>query len=775
MGTRYVWRKKTYTEAYLNTPIANAGPSISLGTDAISSIVIITLCTSYTAGLNSYGKPDIVPSGNQITIAQNGNFTTGSWPTSTYNYAVVHYPSDDMNQPYLYEAKNTSQYWRMANKTSGSGYSFFISSSSTGTDVASPSADVRDLVSKGSTTKISSSSSSAYPTSNQYVNSIRAEVTYLGSDNIDPTDVSYSQTSITPGSSVTVNVTPRSNTYGGTISYLYQYSTDNGSTWTDSGTATTNTSKAITVPSSATQFKVRVRAQDNMGFTSTTYVTGKNLTLQTYTVSLSVSPYGSGSTSGAGTYASGASVSVTATPSTGYQFSHWLEGSTQVGTSSTYSFTVSGNKSLTAVFSKISYTISASVSPSASGSVSGTGTYNYGDTVSLTATASSGYQFVGWYDGSTLVSTSSTYSFTVSGNKSFTVQFQVAVAPQKNNNVYLGISNVAREIKNIYVGVNGVARKVVNGYIGVNGVARPFYSAGQIIKDLIWKEATLPNAGQWKSITYGDGKFVAPLYYSSTVAYSTDGINWSAASLPSSSNWISIAYGSGTSKKFVAIAYGSNKAAYSTDGVNWTAATLPYSAGWKSIAWGNNKFVAVAEDSDEVIYSQDGVEWYTNTLPFNAYWSSAAFGTVAFGTAVSSRFVAVSEASNKATYSINVFTDWIETEMPLSADWYSVTCGNRRFVAVARYSNKSAYSTDGINWTESTLPSNDSWSSVTYGGGKFVAVGGSSIASSADGITWTPHSPPSDIGIAKLNGVTYGNGKFVAVLSTTNKCIYALE
>lgn len=132
---------------------------------------------------------------------------------------------------------------------------------------------------------VSSSSSDAYDSS-EFGMSNEAAVTggyayhYLGSDNIDPTEISYETAGLKPGDSVTVTVTPRGNTYGGTISYLYQFSTNGGSSWTDSGPVTTATSKSITIPAGAAQFKARVRAQDDMGFTSTDYVTGEAVTME---------------------------------------------------------------------------------------------------------------------------------------------------------------------------------------------------------------------------------------------------------------------------------------------------------------------------------------------------------------------------------------------------------------------------------------------------------------------------------------------------------------
>ena len=160
---------------------------------------------------------------------------------------------------------------------------------------------------------------------------------------------------------------------------------------------------------------------------------------------------------------------------------------------------------------------------------------------------------------------------------------------------------------------------------------------------LIWVAAYLPSSPSstnWKSVTYGNGKFVAVTGSSSKAAYSTNGINWISASLPSSAYWKSVTYGNG---KFVAVA-GSSKAAYSTDGVNWTSASLPSSAYWQSVTYGNGKFVAVAENSSKAAYSTDGVNWISGSLPSSAYWQSVTYGN--------GKFVAVAEMINTAAYAL---------------------------------------------------------------------------------------------------------------------------
>ena len=86
--------------------------------------------------------------------------------------------------------------------------------------------------------------------------------------------------------------------------------------------------------------------------------------------------------------------------------------------------------SYVAVFSQNSYTISASASPSNGGSVSGGGTYNHGSTCTLTATPATGYSFVRWTKNGSQVSTSSTYSFTVTASASYVAVFEQSTTTQ---------------------------------------------------------------------------------------------------------------------------------------------------------------------------------------------------------------------------------------------------------------------------------------------------------------------------------------------------------
>lgn len=96
-----------------------------------------------------------------------------------------------------------------------------------------------------------------------------------------------------------------------------------------------------------------------------------------------------------------------------------------VSTNSTYTFTVTGNRSLTAVFEAVipTYTITAAIDPPEAGTVTGAGQYQQGAAVTLTAAINDGYSFTGWQENGETVSTDNPYTFTAEGNRAFTAAF----------------------------------------------------------------------------------------------------------------------------------------------------------------------------------------------------------------------------------------------------------------------------------------------------------------------------------------------------------------
>ena len=188
-----------------------------------------------------------------------------------------------------------------------------------------------------------------------------------------------------------------------------------GGTATVSGTYNLNTQVTLkATPNSGYTFDGWYEGTTKVSTNATyTFTALANRTLQarfktiiTYSVTLTASPTAGGTVSGGGTYNSGTQVTVKATPSTGYIFDGWYEGSTRVSTSATYTFTISANRTFQARFKLNTYTVTLTASPTAGGTVSGGGTYDALTRVPLRATPNNGYVFDGWYENGVLVTIS---------------------------------------------------------------------------------------------------------------------------------------------------------------------------------------------------------------------------------------------------------------------------------------------------------------------------------------------------------------------------------
>ena len=148
-------------------------------------------------------------------------------------------------------------------------------------------------------------------------------------------------------------------------------------------------------------------------------------TVTTYAVTATADPAEGGTVTGGGNYVEGATCTLTATANTGYTFTKWTKNGVQVSTNATYQFDVTEATAYVAHFTINSYAITATANPSAYGQVSGGGTYTYGSNCTLTATPSEGYHFVSWTLNGSVVSTSATYQFQVSGSGSYVANFEI--------------------------------------------------------------------------------------------------------------------------------------------------------------------------------------------------------------------------------------------------------------------------------------------------------------------------------------------------------------
>jgi predicted ribosomally synthesized peptide with SipW-like signal peptide/uncharacterized repeat protein (TIGR02543 family) len=77
------------------------------------------------------------------------------------------------------------------------------------------------------------------------------------------------------------------------------------------------------------------------------------------------------------------------------------------------------------------YTVAAIAKPESGGTALGSGTYAKDASVTLTATANDGYNFVNWTsDDETVVSTDASFTFTVTGDVKYTANFEAISAPE---------------------------------------------------------------------------------------------------------------------------------------------------------------------------------------------------------------------------------------------------------------------------------------------------------------------------------------------------------
>ena len=143
----------------------------------------------------------------------------------------------------------------------------------------------------------------------------------------------------------------------------------------------------------------------------------------------------------------------------------------------------------------------------------------------------------------------------------------------------------------------------------------------------------------WRSVTYGNGLFVA-VANSGTgnrVMTSPDGITWTARTSAADNSWHSVTYGNGL---FVAVAQTGtgNRVMTSPDGITWTTRTSAADFSWNSVTYGNGLFVALdnSGSSNSLMTSPDGITWTTRTSAANNGWSSVTYGNGLFVAVASS-------------------------------------------------------------------------------------------------------------------------------------------
>ena len=147
--------------------------------------------------------------------------------------------------------------------------------------------------------------------------------------------------------------------------------------------------------------------------------------LDAWTITTSVVPADSGNVSlspDQPTYHYGDEVTLSATPNPGYSFLSWTGDAS--GTQNPLTVTIDGNLVINANFTRDEYSLAVSVTPEGKGSVTISPSkpfYYYGDQVTLTAAAISGWWFTNW--SGDVSGVSNPLILTITGNTHISANF----------------------------------------------------------------------------------------------------------------------------------------------------------------------------------------------------------------------------------------------------------------------------------------------------------------------------------------------------------------
>jgi hypothetical protein len=240
---------------------------------------------------------------------------------------------------------------------------------------------------------------------------------------------------------------------------------------------------------------------------------------------------------------------------------------------------------------------------------------------------------------------------------------------------------------------------------------------------ITWTSRTSAADNYWNGITYGNGLFVAVAYTGTgnRVMTSPDGINWTSRITAADNNWISVTYGNNL---FVAVANTgtSNRVMTSPDGINWTIRTSAADNEWQRITYGNGLFVAVARSgtSNRVMTSPDGINWTARISAADNNWYGVTYGNGLFVA------VATNGTANRVMTSPDGITwtgrNAAEDNVWENVTYGNGLFVAVATTGTTGTGNRVMTSSDGINWSIRTSAADNGWYGITYGNGLFVAV-----------------------------------------------------
>lgn len=173
--------------------------------------------------------------------------------------------------------------------------------------------------------------------------------------------------------------------------------------------------------------------------------------INTYNIVASANNNTMGVVSGSGTYTHGQEVTIFASPNYGYHFVRWDDGMTD----NPRTITATSDGTFTAIFEPNDYVVTVESFNTMMGTACCSGTYSYGQSLSITATPSFGYHFSQWNDGHT----QNPRTLTVEMDCSFTAYFALNtynVVAEANNNTMGNVSGSGAYLHNQQVTIEAI-------------------------------------------------------------------------------------------------------------------------------------------------------------------------------------------------------------------------------------------------------------------------------------------------------------------------------
>ena len=174
----------------------------------------------------------------------------------------------------------------------------------------------------------------------------------------------------------------------------------------------------------------------------------------------------------------GEEITLEAVPNHGYQAAKWVDvdGNDVDGATLTFTYSVVGDASVTAMFDYMDYTVEATGTNCEVTGLATNGAYKYGQVATLTATPNEHYgNWKGWYSNDVLISEDATFSFSVESDSVLVARCDI-----DTHTVTLTVSNTARGyIKNTATDetiASDPVKYIYGAEINVEAVANEHYT-----------------------------------------------------------------------------------------------------------------------------------------------------------------------------------------------------------------------------------------------------------------------------------------------------------